>query len=135
MLRTLGQPLVIHDVERCQRRGAGNRVAAVGAAVRPGRQTIEKLARGQDSGQRQARGDPLGHDHDVRRRIGPFGCEESAGPRVAGLHFVDGEQDPVAVGQLAQCGQEAVGRHDIATLAEHGLDHERGHVIRRHASS
>ena len=65
------------------------------------------------------------------RRIGPLGGEEAAGARVAGLHLVDGEQDPVAVGDLAQGGQEAVRRDDVSALPEHRLDHERGHVVRR----
>ena len=48
---------------------------------------------------------------------------------VAGLHLVGDEQDAVAVGHLAQGGEEAVGRDDVAALAEDRLHQERGHVI------
>ena len=39
---------------------------------------VQEIARGQDPRQRQPRGDALGHHHDVRPRIGPFGREEAA---------------------------------------------------------
>ena len=57
------------------------------------------------------------------------GREKSSGAAVAGLHLVHGEQDSVPIGDLAQSGQEPVGRHDVATLAEHGLDHEGSDVV------
>jgi hypothetical protein len=94
-----------------------------------GVEPVEQGARREDAGERHAGGDPLGQDDDVRRCRGPFGGEEAAGASEAGLDLVDGEQDPVAVGHVAQRREEAIqGRH-VAALAEHRLDHERRHVV------
>ena len=38
----------------------------------------------------------------------------------------------MAVGQLAESGEEAVRRDDVPALPEHRLDQERGHVLGKH---
>ena len=95
------QALVRDYVERRQRRGAGHGVAAVRATVGTRRERRQQRAATHDARQRQARGDALGHDHDVGHSIGPLGGEEAAGAAVAGLDLVGDEQDAVLVGQFA----------------------------------
>ena len=55
--------------------------------------------------------------------------EELTGTSEAGLDLVGHEQDAVGVGDLAQPAQEARRRHDVAALAEDGLDDERGDLV------
>ncbi len=131
-MRAVHQSLVIDHIERCQRGRTGHSVAAVGPSMRPGPELVEQSPRGEDARQRQPRGDPLGHDHDVRRGISPRGGEETPGAGVSGLHLVDGEQDPVAIGHLAQGGQESVRWDHVAALAQDRLDQDGRDVIGRH---
>ena len=58
--------------------------------------------------------------------------EQSAGPAKTGLDLVRNEQDPVAIGDLAEARQEAHRWHHVATLSEHGLDDECGDTCRVH---
>ena len=61
----------------------------------PGVQRGHELAPGQDARQRQARGDALGHDQDVRLDVPVLDREQLAGPPEAGLDLVGDEQDAV----------------------------------------
>ena len=97
-----------------------------------GRQLVEQVAPREDARQGQPGSDALGHDHDVRRGLGPFGGEEATGSGVAALHLVDREQDAVTVAQLAERGKESVRRHHVAALPEHRLDEDQRHVVRGH---
>ncbi len=45
------------------------------------------------------------------------------------LHFVEDQQQLVLVGQLAQAGQEAVGRNPHAAFALDRLDHDGGRLV------
>ena len=90
-MRALGEALVIDDVERRERSGAGDCVAAVGAAVRPRLEPIEQRACGENARQRQAGSAALGHDHDVGRCIGPLGGEGAPRAGVTGLDRVNGQ--------------------------------------------
>ncbi len=125
--RVLHEPLVLDHVEGRVRGGAGHRVAAVRAAVCPGRPPGQQIAPGHDPAQREPRRDPLGHHQDVRHHAGVGYGEQLAGAPEAGLHLVGHEQDPVPGRDLPQSGQERGRRHPVAALAENGLDHERGH--------
>ena len=72
----------------------------------------------------------LGQGHQVGRHAVPFVCEQPAGAAHAGLHLVEHEQTAVAVGQLAQAGQEALGRGVDPALALYRLDQDRGSPVR-----
>ena len=56
--------------------------------------------------------------------------KEPARPAVAGLDLVGDQQDPVLAGDLAQAGQEARRRDDVAALAQDRLDDDRRDVLR-----
>jgi hypothetical protein len=58
--------------------------------------------------------------------------EQLPGAPEARLDLVGDQQDPVLPGDLAQARQEGRRRDDVATLAEHGLDDDRGHPLRVH---
>ena len=96
----------------------------------PGGQRVHELGPGEDPRQRQARGDPLGHDEDVRLDVPVADGEQLAGPPEAGLDLVGDEQDPVLAGDLAEARQEGRRRDDVAALAEDRLDDDRGHPAR-----
>ncbi len=50
----------------------------------------------------------------------------------AGLDLVEDEEDPVLVAALAHALHEALGRHEVAALALHGLHDDAGHLVWRH---
>ena len=81
------------------------------------------------SRQRQPGRDALGHDQDVRLDVPVLDREHLAGAPEPGLDLVGDEQDPVLAGDLAQARQEPGRRDDVATLAEDGLDDDRGHAL------
>ena len=109
------------------RRGAGDRVAAERRAV-AARLPVHQLGAGDDAGQRQAAGEALADAHDVGLDAVVLARPHRAGAADAGLHLVDDEQDAVAVAQLAQVGQPARRRHDVAAFALDRLDEDRRHV-------
>ena len=86
--------------------------------MRARRESVEQRAARHDPRQRQARGDALGHDHDVGHDAAPLDGEEAAGAAVAGLDLVGDQQDAVLVGNLAQRRQERRRWDDVAALAE-----------------
>ena len=94
----------------------------------PGRPVGDQLAPGDDPRQRQAGGDPLGDHDDVRLDVPVLDGEEPAGPSEARLDLVGDEQDPVLPGDLPEARQEPRRRDDVAALAEHRLDDDRGHL-------
>ena len=59
----------------------------------------------------------------------PLVGEPVAGPSAAGLHLVENQQQLVLVGQLAQAGQETVGRNADAAFALDRLDHDGGRLV------
>ena len=61
----------------------------------PGFQCGHQLLAGEDPGQRQPRGDALGHDQDVGLDVPVLDREHLAGPPEPGLDLVGDEQDAV----------------------------------------
>ncbi len=55
--------------------------------------------------------------------------EPVPGAAEAALHFVEDQQQAVLVGQLAEAGQEAVGRNPHAAFALDRLDHDGGRLV------
>ena len=78
--------------------------------------------------QRHARGDALAGEQDVG-----LDADVLDGPHLAGathprLDLVADQVDPVAVAEFAQPHQPPVRRDDVATLAQHGLHDDGGHL-------
>src|SRR5207253_2705183 len=74
--------------------------------------------------QRQAPPDGLGHTDDVRRHARMLDREELAGASHAGLYLVVHQQNPMAIAQPAEPGQEMVWRHDQPAFALNRLDED-----------
>ena len=106
----------MEQLDRGLRRGAGDGlVNAVAARHR---------AHGHDAvGQRLGHGDHVGHDAEG------IGGELLAGPPEAADHLVEDQQDAVAVADLAQALQVALGRHQHADRAGDRLDDAGGDGI------
>ena len=94
----------------------GRRLGAISAVVEQGRA-------------RDAAAEALGERHDVGRDAEVLIGEPLAGPAAAGLHFVEDQQQVVLVGQLAQLGEEAVGRDADAAFALNRLDQDRRRFV------
>ena len=80
-----------------QRRGAGDRVAAVGRAVRAGTPGLEQLGLGDQRAERHPRRDALGGQQDVGLDAPVVDRPHLAGPAGARLDLVGDEQDAVLV--------------------------------------
>ena len=119
--RGVGDQLLLQQLDRRCRRGAGDGIAAERAGVRAGRPRHHLGARAGDT-ERQPRRDPFGDGDDVGLQAEVLRGEHPAGPAHAGLHFVDDEQDAVLRRQLAQPLQERRRRDEVAALALDGLD-------------
>ena len=83
------QAVLLHDVQRGQRRRAGQRIAAEGGAVVARARTVPAaLPRGQAGADRHARAQALGQRHHVGLDAGLLVGEPFAGAADAALHFV-----------------------------------------------
>ena len=76
----------------------------------------------------------LGARQDVGLHAPMFAREHLAGATDARLHFVEDQQDAVLVAELAQAGEKAVGRHEIAAFALDRLDQDRRDFGGRHVA-
>ena len=72
---------------------------------------------GDGGAEREAVGDPLGQDHDVRLDAEVLDGEDLAGAPEARLHLVGDEEDAVAVEDLLHPPEVARRRHEDAALA------------------
>ena len=125
----LDQAVVLEDVDRGERRGAGERVAAVGAAEAADVGGIHDLGAAGDGRERKPPAMPFA----VVIRSGTMpkmlAGEQRAGAGEAGLHLIGDEDDAVRAAPLHERGEEAVGGNDEAALALDGLDDDRGEVL------
>ena len=87
---------------------------------------------GHDQADGHAASEALGQRHDVGRDTEVLGGEHLASPADAALHFVEDQQDAVAVAEIPQALKKAVGRYQITALALKRLDENAGHLARRH---
>ena len=121
----------LEQVDRRERGGAGDRVAAVGRAVGARAPGLEQLGPGDHRAERHARGDALGRQQDVRLDAPVLDRPHLAGPAGARLDLVGDQQDPVLVADLAQALEEAVLGDDVAALALDRLDDDRRDLVGR----
>ena len=132
--RVLDEPLVEDRLDRHQRRGGRQRVAAV--ARRRGARQRERLGGhdrvgGDHGAHRIPRRHPLPHRHDVGRDAVVIAAEHPARAAEAGDHLVGDEERAVLARDRVHARQEAVGRHDVAGGALHRLDDDRGRPAAR----
>ena len=104
--RAPGQVLVDEHVHRGQRRGAGDGVAAVGAAQPARVHGVHELGAADDRGQRHAVGQALGHGDEVGPDALVVEGEQVAGAAEPGLDLVGDEQHAVLAAPRGDRGQE-----------------------------
>ena len=131
LLATGQQLLAFIGVNHRQGSGAGQSVAAVGAAKAARRGSVHDLGTPHHTGDRHASGQALGHGDQIRLDTGMLEAEPGAGATEAGLHFVEDQNDAMLLGQLAQCLEKLRWRGEEATIALHRLDEDSGHALRR----
>jgi len=102
----------------------------MGAAVAAGRPLRLHFAAGGRRRERHARGQPLGHHHDVGHDAEVLKRKPFARAPKARLHLVGHQQNAIVVADFAQPLHEAHRRHHVAALAQHGLNHHRRRLIR-----
>ena len=120
--------LFLDDIQHRQRRGAGQRVAGIGAADPACGHAFHHIGPPGDRGDRKAAAQPLGHGHQIGGDARVFDREELSRAAKAGLDFVHDQKDPVRVADPPQLLQESRGRGVEAALALHRLDHDAGHA-------
>ena len=130
-LRPRNELLLLEDVEhraRCsQRDGIADERAADRARVR----VVHDRCAADHAGQRQATGDRLRDDHQVRLHLEVLHREHATRPPEAGLHLVGDEDDPVFVANPAQALDELFRGRDEPSLPLLRLEDNRSDVIRR----
>ena len=114
------------DVHRLDRRGAGDRAAAVGAADAAEVRRVHDLGAAGDRADRHAGAERLRGDDQVGNDAVVLDREQAAGAAEAALHLVGDHDDAVRVAQLANAPEEARRHRDEAGLALHRLDDHRG---------
>ena len=110
-------------LERRQAHRHGERVAAVGRAVRAHGHALGRLGGGQARADREAVAERLGDAHDVRQGVlGPLVSEELAGAPEPALDLVEDQQHALRRAELAHAGEVGFGQRARAALALHRLD-------------
>ena len=98
--------------------------------VRAGRPVAHERGAPDDRRHGQPAADALADGHQVRDDAPVLGRPGPAGPPEPALDLVEDEDDAVAIAQLAQPGEEAVGRDDDAAVALDRLDDDRRDAAR-----
>ena len=113
-------------LHRGERHGHGQRVAAVGRAVRTDGHAGARRRAGDAGADREAAAEGLGQGHDVRLHAGrPFPGEQLAGAAETALDLVEDQQRAGLVAELAHLLELLVGQGAGAALALHRLDDDR----------
>ena len=98
--------------------------------VRSFEEAIGDLRRHQDTTERGiARGDALGHRHQVRADAPSLGRELPTRSAEAGDHLVGDQEDVVTTAELLESLQVALGRTDHTTRPDDGLGDDRRDVL------
>ncbi len=131
--RVLDDLLLAHRLDRRDSGGAGDRVAGRGEAT--GElvvlEPVGELLRDDHRAQRYGAGrDALGHGHDVGDDVPVLAGEPAACAPEADHDLVEDQQDAVAVADLADRPQVAVGRHEDAVRPRHRLHEDGGDGVR-----
>ena len=95
-----------------------------------GHKTICDIFSRQHCAERQAAAQGLGQRQDIRLDAEVFIAEKFAGATHAGLHFVENQQQPALIAQLAQAEHVNFIGHDDAALGLDRLDEDRDGFLR-----
>ena len=129
--RRVGDQLALQQLDRGQarrdRRPGCPRSSSRGC--RPARSCSSRRAIIAPSGMPDAI--PLASSDHVGDHAGVFGREHLPRAPHARLHLVEHQQDAVAVAIARSRGRKSARRHDVAALAQHGLDDDRRDVVGR----
>src|SRR4030095_5099885 len=130
--------LLFDNVDRCQRSGAGHRVATICTTMTADRPLAHQLFSGDDSRHRESTGNALRHDHDVRLNIPMLAGEPLRRTTESTLHFIEDEQNSMLIAEPAQALEIPIvfvvaGRgHYVSALAEHRFHNNGCHRMRFH---
>src|SRR5699024_2428020 len=86
-------------------------------------------AAGPERREREAAREPLRGDDDVGLHGEVLVAPELTGAAIPGLHFVDDEEDPVAIAALPEPAHELGVGGDVAALPLDGFDDHRGRLV------
>ena len=130
--RAVDEALLLDHVEDGERSRLRYRVADVRAADRRVAGRVHDLRAAEHAGERQAAGDRLRDDHQVRLDAVVLDREHPAGAAEAGLNLVDDQHDAVLVADAANARHELRRADDEAAFALHRLDDDRRHLLGGH---
>jgi hypothetical protein len=132
-LRAVNQVVLFIDSNGRERRGAGERVAAVGETARKHLvlKEISDLPPHPDRAEWDIRArDPLRHRHDVGNDVPVVDGKPFTGPPESRHHFVGNHHDAVLVAKRPDTLHVAIGRDENAIGAGDRLDNDRGNRLR-----
>ena len=129
--RALTQAVALDDLEHLQPRHAAQRRSAICAAQPAHVGRVHHFGAAHHARYRESARHRFGNRHDVglhaARLVHPVHRKHAACARKARLHLVGHQQNAVPVADVAQGGEELVGSVVKPALAEHRLQHNRGH--------
>ena len=102
----------------------GERIAAIGAAMRADDHALRCVFGGKAGSDRKAAADALGDRHDVGRDAILFMREQRAGAGNAALHFIEDQHQAMCVAQVAQALQKFLRRRADAAFTLDGFDED-----------
>ncbi len=100
LARTLNELFFAHDVDRRQRRGARQRIAAIGAAQSTDMDRVHDLGSPGDGAQWKSPAQGFRHGDEIGLKTIMFRSEEFAGPAESGLDLVGNEKNSVVAANL-----------------------------------
>src|SRR5208282_4613955 len=92
---------ILDDLKKLERGGAGERTAAKGGAMHPGRDARSNVLGGKNGAEREARGERLGNQNDVRLGRKFLISEVAAGAAKSALNFISDQERAVLRGEGA----------------------------------
>ena len=120
------------NVDRGERRGAGDGISRVRAAEAPDLRGVHHFGAAGDGREREAARERLGHRHEVGLETVVLGGEHRPGAAEAGLDLVDDEQDAVlAAESREQCRPIRRGATMNPPSPSHELEDHAGDLLGR----
>lgn len=123
--RALDEPLLLEELERGERRGAGERMRYEGARVQRlafAPEGLEQLGASDRRGDRHPAAERLAAAEQIGAHAFVLDCEAGAGAAEAGEDFVDDERHAVRATVLGERREPARRWHEHALASDHRLD-------------
>ena len=122
------QALFLDHLDRCQRRRARHRVAAITARGRDGFEHLHVRLTDRHGGHREPVAESLAQRDYVGQYVPMLHAHPFTGPSHAGEHFIGHQQDLVLVAQLPQFREEIIRRDHRPTPPLDGFQHKGRHL-------